>query len=59
MVNYARWRKVDPEAALRSANRRFRRRFAQVESMAREQGQELATMSLEEMDRLWDQAKRA
>ncbi len=58
VVNYARWLGVDPEAALRQANARFRQRFAQLEAAARAQGRSLAEMGLEEMDRLWEGAKR-
>lgn len=57
MVNYARWLGVDPEAALREANLRFRRRFGQLEMAAKSEGRDLGAMSLEEMDALWDAAK--
>lgn len=58
VVNLARWYKVDAESALRTANRRFRRRFAHIEERARQAGRELTSMSLEEMDRWWDEAKQ-
>lgn len=54
---WARWLKLNPEDALRAANRRFYERFTHVERRAREQGRELSTMSLEEMDVLWNEAK--
>ncbi|MCW5879179.1 MAG: nucleoside triphosphate pyrophosphohydrolase [Anaerolineales bacterium] len=57
-VNLARWLKIDPEAALRAANDRFRERFAYVEQGARRQGRQLSEMSLQEMDALWDEAKQ-
>lgn len=57
LVNLARWLKIDPEAALRAANARFKRRFAYVEAGARSQGRELKDMTLEEMDKLWDEGK--
>ncbi|MEX1143642.1 MAG: nucleoside triphosphate pyrophosphohydrolase [Anaerolineales bacterium] len=57
LVNLARWLKVDPEAALRGANARFKRRFAYVEAGARSQGRLLKHMTLEEMDALWDEGK--
>ncbi|UCF60877.1 MAG: nucleoside triphosphate pyrophosphohydrolase [Anaerolineaceae bacterium] len=57
VVNYARWLGVDPEAALREANLRFRRRFGQLEEAARAEGRDLSGMSLEEMDALWDATK--
>jgi tetrapyrrole methylase family protein/MazG family protein len=58
LVNLSRWLKIDPEAALRAANRRFRRRFAYVETGARQQGRKLQDMTLEEMDKLWDEGKK-
>jgi tetrapyrrole methylase family protein/MazG family protein len=57
LVNLARWHKVDAESALRAANTRFRTRFAWVERSARTQGRELAGMTLDEMEALWEQAK--
>lgn len=57
VVNLARWYKVDGESALRITNEKFRKRFAYIERTAREQGKELTSMSLAEMDALWDQAK--
>jgi len=57
VVNYARWLGVDPEAALREANLRFRRRFGHLEAAARAEGRDLAGMTLEEMDALWEEAK--
>ncbi|KPK93523.1 MAG: hypothetical protein AMJ88_07505 [Anaerolineae bacterium SM23_ 63] len=57
IVNYARWLGVDPEAALRETNLRFRRRFSQLEMAAKAKGRDLNAMSLEEMDALWDAVK--
>lgn len=57
VVNLARWLKIDPESALREANRRFYRRFAYIEQQAAAQGRALDTLSLAEMDALWDEAK--
>lgn len=58
LVNLARWYDVDPEAELRQANGRFRQRFEYIEAVAQEQGRELSSMTLEEMDKLWEQAKK-
>ncbi len=58
VVNLARWLKVDPEAALRAANAKFARRFAQVEAAAKAQGRDMKQMTLEELDALWEAAKR-
>jgi tetrapyrrole methylase family protein/MazG family protein len=59
LVNLARREGTDPEAALRGANRRFYRRFAYMEGLCRQRGLDLARLSLEELDGLWDEAKRA
>lgn len=58
MVNLARWLKVDPESALREANLRFRQRFAHIEAGARQQGRPLSDLTLDEMEALWQEAKR-
>jgi len=58
VVNLARWKDVDAESALRQTNARFRRRFAYIEEHARLQGKILQDMTLEEMDELWEAAKR-
>jgi len=56
-VNVARLTGVDPESALKAANRKFRRRFRHVEGRLRDGGRAPADSTLEEMDRLWDEAK--
>jgi nucleoside triphosphate diphosphatase len=56
-VNLARHLKVDPEAALRSANAKFERRFAHIENRLAESGQTPESASLDEMERLWVEAK--
>ncbi len=58
LVNFARWKHVDAEAVLRGTNTKFKKRFAFVEQGAKKQGRNLSDMTLEEMDRLWDEAKR-
>jgi tetrapyrrole methylase family protein/MazG family protein len=58
LVNLARWKKVDAESALRGTNAKFKKRFAYVEQGAREQERSLSALSLEEMDTLWNEAKR-
>jgi len=57
-VNLARWYSVDAEAALREANVRFRKRFGHIEDTARRGGRSVADLSLDEMEALWQQAKR-
>jgi MazG family protein len=56
-VNVARLTGVDPESALKAANRKFRRRFRHVETRLGENGRQPADSTLEEMDRLWNEAK--
>jgi tetrapyrrole methylase family protein/MazG family protein len=56
-VNLARKHGVDAEAALRSANRKFRARFGVVERLAAERGVALRDLSFAELDTLWDAAK--
>jgi tetrapyrrole methylase family protein/MazG family protein len=58
IANLARWYRVDAESALRETNAKFQRRFSYIETQAREQGRELNSMTLEEMDALWNEAKR-
>lgn len=57
LINYARFIKVDPEKALGLTNKKFIRRFQQVEGMAEEQGKSLHDMTLWEMDALWNKVK--
>jgi len=58
LVNLARWKKVDAESALRGTNLKFKKRFGYVEAGAKKQGRSLSDMTLEEMDALWNEAKR-
>jgi len=57
LVNLARWKKVDSESVLRGTNMKFRKRFAYVEQGAKKQGGELSSLSLDEMESLWQEAK--
>ena len=57
VVNVSRFLKADPEEALNAATSKFISRFAKVEQMALSQGKDMAQMSLEELDKLWEQAK--
>ena len=56
-VSVARLLGVDPESALKGANRKFRRRFAHVETRLREGGRGPADATLDEMEALWQEAK--
>ena len=57
VVNLARWDHQDAESVLRETNARFRRRFAFIENAASERGLAVRELSVEEMNRLWDEAK--
>jgi tetrapyrrole methylase family protein/MazG family protein len=57
VVNLGRKHGIEAEAALRSANDKFRRRFRIVELRVAERGVALRDLSFEELDELWDQAK--
>ena len=57
LVNLARFLDVDPESALRRMTRKFRARFGGMEAQARELGESLEQMSLEQMEELWQNAK--
>jgi len=55
LINYARFEGIDPETALERTNRKFKKRFEYIEANA---SKDLNDMSLEEMDQLWNEAKR-
>jgi len=55
LINYARYIKVNPETALERVNRKFKSRFEYIESHA---DKPLADMTLDEMDMLWNKAKK-
>jgi len=56
-TNIARHLGVEPEAALKLTNRKFRRRFGYIETKLRERKQEFDGTTLDEMESLWQQAK--
>jgi ATP diphosphatase len=58
MANLARQLKIDPEVALRHANAKFERRFGHIEKRLREMAWPIEQASLEEMEELWQEAKR-
>jgi len=57
IANLARQLGVDPEAALQTTNDKFARRFGAMEARAAERGVALRSLSLAELDALWDEAK--
>ena len=58
IVNLARFKKVDPEQALRRTNAKFRRRFGFVQETLAAQGKKLQDSTIAEMEECWQQAKR-
>jgi len=56
-VNYARHAGIDPEAALRQANRKFVRRFRAVRRIFERGGRSIKEASLRDLDRIWDRLK--
>ena len=57
MINYARFLNIDPETALEKTNKKFKHRFELMEQYANEHGLDLASMSLQEKEALWQQMK--
>jgi tetrapyrrole methylase family protein / MazG family protein len=58
VTNIARQLSVEPEAALKLANRKFRRRFAHIERSLHEQNRKFEETNLSELEELWQEAKR-
>jgi len=57
-TNIARHMKVEPEAALKLTNRKFRRRFEYIETTLQKRGQPFDQTSIDELEELWQEAKR-
>lgn len=57
LINAARLYEIDPESALERTNKKFISRFNYLEKKTIQQGRSLHEMSLEEMDRIWEEAK--
>jgi mazG family protein len=58
VINAARLYKLNPDNALEHTNQKFISRFTYVEQQAKKLGKELKNMTLEEMDNLWNEAKK-
>ncbi len=58
LANLARKLDIDPEEALQRCNTRFAARFADIERQARERNLKLEELSLQELDKMWDEAKK-
>lgn len=59
LINYARVAGIDPEHALELTNKKFIRRFQGVESLAKQNGQNIGELSLEKMDMFWEEIKKS
>jgi XTP/dITP diphosphohydrolase len=57
LINAARLYKINPDNALERTNRKFIRRFNYLEEHTTKEGRPLKSLSLEEMDQIWDEAK--
>jgi len=58
VINYVRFLKVDAENALELTNKKFIRRFTQMEESVQAKGMSLGDMNLEEMDSIWNEIKK-
>jgi len=58
LVNIARYYEIDPEEALAMTNRKFYRRFSYMEEQIKEQGLDITSLTLEELDAFWEKAKK-
>jgi XTP/dITP diphosphohydrolase len=58
LVNYARFKKINPENALERTNKKFTKRFQYLESKAKSMNKDLKYMTLAEMDVFWEEAKK-
>jgi tetrapyrrole methylase family protein/MazG family protein len=58
LVNLARWKKIDAESALRDTNRKFKSRFSYIEQGSRKKARTVQELSLDEMETLWQEAKK-
>lgn len=57
IVNISRFLKIDPEVALAGTNRKFRRRFSYIEEKVKAKQQNWESLSLIDLDELWQEAK--
>ncbi|WP_458415249.1 nucleoside triphosphate pyrophosphohydrolase [Schinkia sp. CFF1] len=58
LVNIARFYKIDPEEGLRATNFKFYNRFRFIEETVKQKGADITALSLEELDAIWDEAKK-
>jgi XTP/dITP diphosphohydrolase len=57
LINYARFLNIDPETALERTNKKFKHRFELMETYAKDNGLDLASLSLAEKDTIWNRIK--
>jgi MazG family protein len=57
LINYARFIKINPDHALEKTNIKFKKRFEYIEKKALENSEKLEEMGLDQMDKLWNEAK--
>lgn len=58
LINYARFIGIDPETALERTNKKFIKRFNYLETESKKDGKKLGEMTLDEMDKYWNEAKK-
>lgn len=58
MINYARFLKINPDTALERTNQKFTKRFGYLEAKAKALGKSLHEMTLDEMNAIWEEAKK-
>ncbi len=58
LINYARYTGINPDDALEKTNLKFKRRFEAIEQAAKDQGRSIDSMTLAEMDAVWNEAKK-
>jgi tetrapyrrole methylase family protein/MazG family protein len=58
LINLSRFLKVDPDEALRKANKRFHKRFSYIEQNLQERGLSSEDATIEQMEELWQEAKK-
>ncbi|GMB10064.1 nucleoside triphosphate pyrophosphohydrolase [Thermolongibacillus altinsuensis] len=58
IINVCRYYKINPEEALAMANEKFYRRFVYIEQEVKKRGQSLQQLSLEQLDEIWEEAKK-
>ncbi len=58
LINYARFKNINPDEALERTNKKFIKRFKYLEEAAKKSGKQLSDMTLSEMDVYWNEAKK-